>query len=343
MYEMREEPWSVSDERFPREAVRSEQLKYLLNYAVLAPSVYNTQPWLFKVTGAEVAMYVDRARAMPVTDPLGRNLVISCGAALFHLRIAIRHFGYVPVVRTFPDLDVANLLAFVRFGERRKAAPEECRLFEAISSRRTIRSGFRRKVVPADLLHVLQRAAAKEGAHLTIVCEPSEQRFLIDAIREASEFRHLDGPSRLEIEKWTRASPAERTNGGVQRPAMPTGGTRPRRSGRRGLDQEKFGAGDKESETGEPPFVVLATTGDNMASWLSAGQALGRVLLTAAAHGLSASFLSQALGIDHLRASVRSLIGDELQPQLILRIGYGAPGPERRTSRLPVDVVASDE
>jgi len=31
-----------------------------LNYAVLAPSVANTQPWLFKVGGRNVAIYADR-------------------------------------------------------------------------------------------------------------------------------------------------------------------------------------------------------------------------------------------------------------------------------------------
>jgi hypothetical protein len=41
-----------------------------------------------------IVMYADRTRALPVVDPEDRELTISCGAALSHLLLAIRHFGY---------------------------------------------------------------------------------------------------------------------------------------------------------------------------------------------------------------------------------------------------------
>jgi nucleotide-binding universal stress UspA family protein len=53
-----------------------------------------------------VELYADRTRALPVIDPDDRELTISCGAALLHLRIALRHFGYAGAVATLPDSDV---------------------------------------------------------------------------------------------------------------------------------------------------------------------------------------------------------------------------------------------
>ena len=88
------DPWKVSDDIFPRSGEAEERLRFLLNYAVLAPSGHNTQPWLFRVGNGEVDLYADRTRGLPVVDPEDRALVISCGAALFYLRVAIGHFGY---------------------------------------------------------------------------------------------------------------------------------------------------------------------------------------------------------------------------------------------------------
>ena len=88
--------WNVSESQFPKDGTKTEQLKFLLNYAILAPSSHNTQPWLFKIIGDNVIeLHADRTRALALVDPVDRALTISCGAALSHLQIAIRHLGYM--------------------------------------------------------------------------------------------------------------------------------------------------------------------------------------------------------------------------------------------------------
>jgi nitroreductase len=106
--------WNISENQFPTEATKSEQLKFLLNYAIIAPSSHNTQPWLFKIVGDNIIeLYADRTRALAVVDPDDRELTISCGAALSHLQIAIRHFGYVYKVKLFAGSINEDLLAQV--------------------------------------------------------------------------------------------------------------------------------------------------------------------------------------------------------------------------------------
>lgn len=87
-------PWDVTEDQFPVAGSVAEQLGFLIHYAVLAPSGHNTQHWLFGVSLNSSELFADRTRALPVDDPEDRALVISCGAALFHLRITLRHFGY---------------------------------------------------------------------------------------------------------------------------------------------------------------------------------------------------------------------------------------------------------
>jgi Putative TM nitroreductase len=82
----------ISEATFPATGQSAEKLRFLVQYAILAPSSHNTQPWLFKIRGDVLELYADRTRALPIVDPANRALTISCGAALFHLRIALRHF-----------------------------------------------------------------------------------------------------------------------------------------------------------------------------------------------------------------------------------------------------------
>jgi len=119
--------------------------------------------WLFNVSGDAVEFHADRTRGLPGVDPKGTALVISCAAALFFLRVAIRHFGYTHEVRTFPNPDEPDLLAEVRLGAPYEATAEGHQLFEAIMKRRTNRSPFQMLEIPQEVLDALETAATEEG------------------------------------------------------------------------------------------------------------------------------------------------------------------------------------
>ena len=110
-------PRAAHDGAFPESASIDDQLRFMLNYAVLAPSVMNSQPWRFRVAGGEVFLYADRSRAMPALDPDGRELVISCGAALMNLRLAVRHYGYSLSFEAIDDPSDPDLLAALSAGK----------------------------------------------------------------------------------------------------------------------------------------------------------------------------------------------------------------------------------
>src|SRR6516165_3100759 len=86
----------------------AEQIaRYVVAEAVWAPSVHNTQPWRFGTgsdqAGPQIGLYADPERRLAVSDPDGRELMISCGAALFTIRLALRSLGWVPETRVLPD------------------------------------------------------------------------------------------------------------------------------------------------------------------------------------------------------------------------------------------------
>jgi hypothetical protein len=306
---------------------------------VLAPSGHNTQPWLFKITGDEVEFYADRTRALPVIDPDDRELIISCGAALLHLRIALKHFGYTGVVETFPNLDNPDLLARVRLDNPGEATAGEHLLFGAIPKRHTNRLSFEDRKVPEFLLSELQAVASEEGAWLHIVQGEELRNAVVDLIEEGERIQWADKRVRRELAMWVHPNRSESRDG------MPgyAYGIGDLKSYLEPFYMKTFDLGkgraarDRQIALGSPVLAVLGTDSDTPLDWLKAGQAQAKVLLRACAEGVSASFLNQPIQVAELRPRLRDTIGRAGFPQLIFRMGYGLevkPTPRRPVSEV---------
>ena len=99
-------------------------------------------------------------------------MLISCGAALFGLRLAVRSLGHLPVTDLLPDPSQLRLLARVRVatGARAIALNElERRMLAAVPHRHTHRGPFLAEPLPPGLLAGLQNDALTEGATLALV------------------------------------------------------------------------------------------------------------------------------------------------------------------------------
>lgn len=334
------DPWQVQEWRYPTDGTPAEQLTFLLNYAVLAPSGHNTQPWTFKIVGDEVELYADRLRALPVVDPDDRELIMSCGAALFHLRVAMRHFGREPIVHTFPDLDDPDLMAFIRLGPNYEPTAEDERLFMAIRRRHTNRQAFEDTLIPPSDQETLIRAAEEEGARLHLFEEDADKEVLATLIARGDRLQASDPRFRRELAAWIHPNRTKSRDGipgyaqGLSDIASLAGPFIVRTF--------DWGSGqaakDRQLAEGSALLAVLTTEGDQTADWLRGGQALDRVLLTAQAHDIHASFLNQPIEVPELREDVADLV-DDGDPQIILRLGYGPPA--RPTPRRPVNDVVS--
>lgn len=341
--EWEENPWAVQEWAFPIDGSLQDQLRFLLHYAVLAPSGHNTQPWLFEIAGDEVALYADRSRALAVVDPGERELLMSCGAALLHLRVALRHFGYEPVVRLFPDEAEPDLLARVRPGAPLEQGPtmEDHRLFMAIPKRRTNRMAFEARPVPDEALDLLRAAARREGAVLHTFQNPDAKGALARLIAEGDRLQGQNRQYRRELAAWVHPN-RSRSRDGIPGYAQGVGDLLSY-AGPLWVRTFDWGNGqaarDRQLAEGSPLLLVLATEADDTAAHVAAGQALGRVLLTAEAYGLEASYLNQPLQVPALRPRVAKWMGGGVA-QLILRMGYG-PDVEA-TPRRPVSAVLLD-
>jgi nitroreductase len=181
------------------------QAGYLIATAARAPSVQNTQPWRFRISDYVIELYADPGRKLRV-DRAGREMLISCGAALFGLRLAVRSLGYLPVAELLPDPARARLLARVTLGKAEPITALERKLLEALPHRHTHRGPWDPGPLPAGLLAGLQHDALAEGAQLALIDRTLAFSKLADLAAAAGRRQDHDPAARDEMRRWSRSA-----------------------------------------------------------------------------------------------------------------------------------------
>ena len=313
----------------------------ILTSATRAPSGHNAQPWSFRVLADAVEVWSDYNRRLPVVDPDDRELHISCGAALFGVRLALAGLGIGSAVTLLPDPARPQLLARATAIGRRPATDLETRLLAEIPYRRTTRTPFTDQDIPVPVRVTLGEHAVVEAVSLRWVEHEGERRGIATLVADGERAQQTDPAFRAELARWTGARAAARGEGvPVFSFGLGAGAGHAAAFAMRDFAVGAHSNPRSRAQAEEHPVIfVLATAGDTAADWLRAGQGLMRVLLAATAEGLSASYLNQPLEIRGLRNKVREELRLDGHPQMILRLGHPGAPPARPTPRRPVSDV----
>jgi hypothetical protein len=322
--------WDIQASGFPARGALADKARFAVGYAILAPSSHNTQPWQFVVTGGQLLVCADRTRSLPNIDPYDRELVISCGAALFNLRVAFAHFGVGIEIGTFPRAIEPDVLAQIALSASGPLPRDIGDLIDAISRRATNRGPFAHEQVPDALIEEMRAGAAAEGAELGRAVSLAERERVAALIAQADRRQFDDPRFRRELASWIH--PARRNDG---MPAFSQGlgqlGDAATPIAAMVLRTFDLGNGvaaaHEELARGSPLLVCLATPMDDGEAWLAAGQALQRLLLITTRAGYAASYLNQPIEVPELRNELGRIMALTGHPQLLLRIGRGAPVP----------------
>ncbi|TVP88847.1 MAG: nitroreductase [Thioalkalivibrio sp.] len=306
----------------------SEQAVDLVGRAVMAPSSHNSQPWFFLLGEPYVDLLADRTRALPVNDPDGRELTISCGCALLNLLLAAADRDFQVENRLLPDPEEPDWLSRVAITRDTAERVPEADLAQFIEERRTCRTRFESRAVEQEAVDAMVEAAAAEGAWLRPLVSDERRRRAVELVVEADALQWSDPEWRRELAAWmhTRSEGDGLTVSAFTAPVA-----------QMVVRNFNMGGGvaskDRELAENSPLLAVLGTDGDGPRHWLAAGQALQRVLLVGCSFGLRASYLNQPIQIGSLRGQVSELVGGEGLPQILLRLGYApyrlSPAPRR--------------
>jgi len=304
--------------------------------ALAAPSVFNTQPWRWRVDGDALELCADRDRQLAVADPDGRMLLISCGAALHHARVALAAAGWSVAVRRLVDTST-DVLARLELVEPSEVEPESRALHAAMAQRRTDRRPFGDEPVPVEFVHRLVTAALAEGVHLRRV-RLDQMPMLAIAVAGAQAHEIANPAYRNELIRWTNRP--EWSGDGV--PADTAVRHAPRR-----VPVRDFTIEPHEGMPVEPggdrgaTYLILCGESEAPRDWLRAGEALSAVLLTAVSLGLSVEPMSDVIEVEHPRELVRGLLDGPGHPYIVIRCGLGRPAVElaQAPRRDPAEVI----
>ncbi len=326
------EAWDVKESDFPANASSEEKLTFLLRYAILAPSTYNTQPWKFNVSDGEIRIYADESRWLHVVDEDKRELYISLGCSLENLIVAADHFGYNCSVEYFPGPE-DDLVAKVALQPESPLSLDP-RLFSAITSRQTNRNPYDEQSIADYDLHTLESLSPDKDARIFLTSDSAIKNKFLDLTVKADQIHYSDVNFKSELGHWLGQGAMGHT--GVQAK----------------IDQMEVvfldnGPGqirtDAELINSSPNLGFISTGGNDAESSVKAGQTFEHLWLMANTLGMSLQPMSQALEVPETKSELSKLLpanaGSMAVVQQTFRLGIADPVKEHSPRRPLVEVM----
>jgi hypothetical protein len=314
-----------------------------LSYALLAPNPHNLQPWLVELIGEDgIRLHHDKARRLPATDPLDRQITIGMGCFLEQLSLAAGTSGFGTQIDLYPDGE-AGPIAEIRLSDGAQVDP----LAAAIPQRRTCKEPFEDRMPdPASLKALSDYATVYSApemvetlkamtweAHLIETLTPHTMQESIDLMR-IGKAEIIANPDGIDI-------------GGPFFDSLNLVGALSRES-LEDPDSMNFKQGlaiYEDMLKATPAYAVLKTDGNARADQIAAGRNWLRLNLACTTLGLALHPVSQCLQeypeMSELYSSAHALLANEGETvQMIGRLGYGPEVP--RTPRWPLDAKRLD-
>ena len=321
----------------PQAVLDVEVVKRAVQLACRAPSVHNSQPWHWVAEGAVLHLFVDRQRWVHSADRSGREAIISCGAVLDHLRIAMVAAGWQAHIERFPNPNNRDHLASLEFSPLEFVTDAQRNRTEAILQRRTDRLPLGRPTYWASFEPVLRSSVDESVAMLDVLSDDVRPQ-LVEASQLTEALRRDDASYHAELQWWT--SPFALSEG-VPPDALASDSEQQRVDvardfpSRSHLDRRGDVAADWSN------VLVLSTAEDTRTDVFSCGEALSTVLLECTMAGMATCTLTHLIELDDSRDIVRTLIGGRGEPQVLIRVGIAPPMEDlpAATPRRPLDDV----
>lgn len=293
----------------------------IVTAAVSAPSVHNTQPWVLELHDeGRAELYERLERALPHHDPLGRDRLISCGAALAHVLLAMRVLGWMPETTLFPEADRPDLVARVTVARRAEPSDVDIAAYDAIPRRRSHRKPFCTTPVDAETRARLLTANRTDGVGVRPVSGPEELAALAKVVNHSALVLRADHAYQRELSAWTapirEPLPGAGVSAAIRRTAtLPWAG----------LVRRTTAVPDVETladRFGGELILLVETPDDGPLDHVRAGMAAESVWLAATDAGLAGSLLTQPLQLSESRAGLVEALSLNGFPQLLLRFGH---------------------
>jgi hypothetical protein len=324
--------WTVKESDYPASCPMDERLRFLIRYALLAPSSHNTQPWQFRIAADRIDVFTDEGRWLKVADKDQRELHISIGCALENLLIAAKHFGLAYRTEYLPD--PANLMhaAMVRLSEDVWPSPSPSDdLFPMISVRHTNHGEYDGQAIPADVLARL--SGCNDEPSVTLLLTPNEEiKRKVDELVVRADADEFANPAfREELGYW------------IGQGVFGTSWLMSKLS-KLAVTYVNMGASIAKKDSAvlmsSPVLGLISSEKNDRVTQIKVGQLHQRLSLLAASSGLWCQPLSQIVEVEDIKQELSQLQANPaLFPQHPFRLGFASPEKHHTPRRAVEDVL----
>jgi nitroreductase len=306
----------IGRSKMPATVVETEVVEDVVRTACRAPSLHNSQPWQWVFNRGQLRLFLDPSRVMD-TDQSAREALISCGAALDHLRVAMAAAGWRSQVDRFPSPNSPNHLASIEFSPVGFVTDRDRRRASAIWARHTDRLPFSAPTKSQSLEPVMGSTVDLAGVHVDILPDDLRPR-IVEAAQIAESLRFYNPVYNDELHWWT--APFEASEG------IPYSSLVSAAEGDRvGVDRV-FPLTHQPERRAEIPedhakILLVSTDDDTRADALASGEALSAMLLECTMAGLATCPVTHLTEVAVTRELIKSLMDHAAVPQVLIRVG----------------------
>ena len=320
---------NIREEEFLTQSKPFEKIKFLLRYAVLAPSTHNSQPWLFKIEPPSCKIYYDPRYSIREADPLQRDLYISFGCFIENLVTAASYFGVYEHVQYICDQNT-NLVAEVFFKNLSEVSIVRSGdlllkpLIDAIKTRVNTRGVFEKKSIPLDAKDAFKKLNTFDGLELHLIDDTEKIKALALLTAEGLRVAYRSKKFREEMSGWINTSFSKRQEGipGYSL-RMPAPISLIFSSLVRWLDiGKRVGWLNYQSMASAPLVSIISVERNSPRIWLDVGRLGERMMLIARARGLKTSIFVASVEIGDLYKQVQTILETSRIPQFLMCVGF---------------------
>jgi hypothetical protein len=332
--------WDINIDHFHKLESEYEKLKFLLKFAVLAPSSHNTQPWRFSIKGNKIFVYKETLRRLKVADVEDRQLVLSIGCAIENILLAADYYGYRTEINIEPNQNESHLLVTIEFFENNHLKKDINHLINFIVSRKTNRNEYLPKSISQSILIDIQNTILP-NLHIYITDNKSKIENLGQIAILSSIESFIDKSFRHELSHHVKHN---LTKSKVGMPGFAQGIPTPisfllpsliKRFNMEKANQKNYEVLFKK----HTPYIGIITVGnDDQTDWINAGRTFEKISLICTRSGISISPWGAPIEVGYFHKEITQLINIPGRPVMFFRLGYSEKGT-KISPRMPIEEV----
>lgn len=311
--------WEIDFNEFYRQASERDRLRFLVRFAVLAPSSHNSQPWRFEVRAGKIIVYPDMQRALPQGDADNRQLFISIGCAIENLVVAADYYGFRTDIQHH---GAGTTVLFQKIGE--KPSHEGNHLIFSIPKRHTNRNPYEIRLPDRQFLS-WAASQGREEMRIDCVTEQGAKEKIASAVIAAGIMAMENDAFREELSHFVKSNI---TGAKIGMPAFGVGIPTPvsfvtpfmlKHFNMNKVSKRQDSALLKEQTLA---FLIISSREDNIVSWMRAGQVYERIALEAERQNIRTAPMAAAIEMRQYRMALQDVLGISLLPHVFFRAGY---------------------